>query len=295
MINTKYSVIQNGIVYIDHGPVSMTLEARKNGCPFLEAAIVGAEAALAVFDDFTKYIDFLRKPVGVITSIPKNTPKTVRKITETVKLLGEGDFTSLAAVAGTTSDFAVEAMAAYGADYAIANNGGDIAWHISPGQKNFLNIGLISKIHSGKISHTLKIKKLSEVKGLATSGMGGRSLTRGIASAVTALAADSSKADAAATAIANACYCYDPAIVQCKAEEIDYDTDIPGLSVTKSIGTLSEKSAAIAASSGEKRAEQLIHKGMIFGAVIFVANEIRVVSPNASDVFFEVTELNNSY
>ncbi|WP_302795289.1 hypothetical protein [Cloacibacillus evryensis] len=295
MTTTKYSVIQEGTVYIDYGPITMTLEARREGYPFTEAAVTGAERVLEVFNDFTVYLDFLRKPVGAIASVPDNAPQTVRKMTESVMLLGEGDFTSLAAVAGTTSDFAVEAMAACGADYALANNGGDIAWYISMKQKSFLNVGLISDVSSGRTTHSLKIKSFGEIRGLATSGLGGRSLTRGIASAVTALAANSSMADAAATAIANACYCDDPAIEQCKAVELDYGTDIPELYVTKSVGILPDKSALIAASAGVERAEQLIDKGIICGAVIFVANEMRIaVSKNGMELF-EVTKLDSCH
>lgn len=291
MTTTKYSVIQEGTVYIDYGPITMTLEARREGYPFTEAAVAGAERVLEVFNDFTVYLDFLRKPVGAIASVPDNAPQTVRKMTESVMLLGEGDFTSLAAVAGTTSDFAVEAMAACGADYALANNGGDIAWYIPTKQKSFLNVGLISDVSSGRATHSLKIKSFGEIKGLATSGLGGRSLTRGIASAVTALAPDSSRADAAATAIANACYCNDPAIEQCLAEELDYGTDIRGLTVTKSVGCLRSGSAELALEAGCRRAETLIGKGMIFGAVLFVAGAMQIVKTKERGDLFEVAAL----
>ena len=185
-------------------------------------------------------------------------------------------------------------MAAHGADYALANNGGDIAWHISRGQstpRDFLKVGLISDINGGRTTHSLKIKSFGEIRGLATSGLGGRSLTRGIASAVTALAPDSSRADAAATAIANACYCNDPAIEQCLAEELDYGTDIRGLTVTKSVGCLRSGSAELALEAGCRRAETLIGKGMIFGAVLFVAGAMQIVKTKERGDLFEVAAL----
>ena len=288
----KYSVIEEGLVYIDHGPITMTLEARRNGGAFTEAAVAGAERVLEVFSELAVYLDHIRRPVGKKLTLPDITPCAVRKMTESVMMLEEEDFTPLAAVAGTTSDLAVEAMVFSGADYALANNGGDIAWSISPGQRDFLKVGLISDINSGRTTHSLKIKSFSEIRGLATSGMGGRSLTRGIASAVTVLASDSSKADAAATAIANACYCNDPAIEQCRAEELDYGTDIPGLLVTKSVGSLKSGSAETALSAGVGRAGQLIDKGMIFGAIIFVAGTMQVVETKERGRLFEVAELN---
>ena len=290
----KYNVIQEGLVYIDHGPITMTLEARRNGCAFTEAAVAGAERVLEVFGESAVYLEYLRRPVEKISSLPDGTPLAVRKMTESVMMLEEGDFTPLAAVAGTTADFAVEAMAAHGADYALANNGGDIAWHISRGQstpRDFLKVGLISDINGGRATHSLKINSFGEIRGLATSGLGGRSLTRGIASAVTALAPDSSRADAAATAIANACYCNDPAIEQCLAEELDYGTDIRGLTVTKSVGCLRSGSAELALEAGCRRAETLIGKGMIFGAVLFVAGAMQIVKTKERGDLFEVAAL----
>ncbi|MCF0247369.1 MAG: hypothetical protein HUJ86_02050 [Synergistes sp.] len=155
----------------------------------------------------------------------------------------------------------------------------------------FLKVALIGDVNTGKITHSLKIRSSGEIAGLATSGMGGRSLTRGIASAVTALASDSSKADAAATAIANACDCDDPAIERCFAEELDYGTDIRGLLVTKSVGKLRDGSAELALSAGTKRAEELIGKGMIYGAVIFVAGLAKTVKSKEAEELFEIAEL----
>lgn len=287
-MQNRYYVIDSGVVYVDYGPITMTLEARRNGSPFTEAAAAGAEAALDVFSDFVKYLDFLKKPVGQIESIPTDIPQGVRKMTESVMMLEEGDFTSLAAVAGTTSDFAVSAMKKHGADYAVANNGGDIAWYISPSDKDFFKVGLISDVNTGKITHSMAIRSFNEIRGIATSGLGGRSLTRGIASAVTVLASDSSKADAAATAIANACYCEDPAIKQCLAKELDYGTDIPDLMVTVSVGKLREGSAEAALSAGCTRAKQLMDKDMILGAVLFVGKYVKVIRNIERGYLFEV-------
>ncbi len=288
----QYSVLDEGVVLLDYGPITMTLDARSGGKPFTDAAIVGAESALNVFNEFSLHLDLLRTPAAALAAgIPIDAPEAVVKMMKSVLMLEEGDFTSLAAVAGTTADFAVDAMVHAGADYALANNGGDIAWHIGLQDKKFLKVGLISDIADGKITHSLKIQPESGIGGLATSGLGGRSLTRGIASAVTTLASNASMADAAATAIANACYCNDPAIEQCYAEELDYGTDIPRLLVTKSVGTLKKESIEEALSAGALRAERLIDKGMICGAVIFVAGKNRVVGKQGTINFFEISKL----
>lgn len=287
----KINVIQEGLVLVDFGPVTMTLEARRNGTSFTEAAFAGANKVLEVFDDLTAHLDKIRKPLRCIGFLPQNIPLVCRKMTESVSLLAESDFTPMAAVAGTVSDLAVDAMIAHGADYAIANNGGDIAWRLPTDRSQDFRIGLISDIETGKISHKLEISSSSAIHGLATSGMGGRSLTRGIASAVTVLAETSSKADAAATAIANACICNDPAIGQCLAEELDYLTDIQGLLVTRSVGVLSEESIQAALEAGRTRGEELINKGMILGAILFVQGRMFRLEAGQRDSLFLLSEL----
>ena len=293
MNNTKkYSVIGEGLVFVDHGPVTMTLEAKRNGFPLTEAAIAGAEKAIEVLNDLAVYLEIIRKPVSEIKDIPGHAPEAVKKMVNSVRMLNEPDFTPLAAVAGTVSDIVVEEINRFGSDFAMANNGGDIAWRVTEAGRESIRAALISDIKFGNKTHSLEIKSFREIMGIATSGMGGRSLTRGIASAATVLAENSSMADAAATSIANACFCDDPAIIQCLAEELNYGTDIKGLLVTKSVGNLKEESISAAILSGKNRAKELIKCGMIQGAVIFVSGEMAVIRSNDSKrCLFEVKKL----
>lgn len=274
-----YNVIGEGIVLVDHGPVTMTLEAKRKGLPLTEAAIAGAERVLEVFDGLTENIELIRKFISDINinEIRQGLPDAVLRMIGSVGMLEEPDFTPLAAVAGTVSDLAVEEICANGSDYAMVNNGGDIAWSISESGRKSVKAALISDIRLGNKTHGLDVRSFSEIRGIATSGMGGRSLTRGIASAVTALAASSSLADAAATSIANSCYSDDPAVFRCLAEDIDPDTDIRGLLVTKRVGELKKESVCEALFYGKRRAEDLLKRGMIRGAVIFVSGEMTVV------------------
>lgn len=288
----EYSVIGEGLVLVDHGPITMTLEARRNGLPLTEAAIAGAEKAIEVFNQLALYLEIIRKPVSEIEDLPVHAPEAVKRMVNSVRMLNEPDFTPLAAVAGTVSDIAAEEMSSLGSDFAMANNGGDIAWIVNETGRRSIKAALISDIKIGNKTHCLEIGAFQEIRGIATSGLGGRSLTRGIASAVTVLAGSSSKADAAATSIANACFCDDPAIVRCPAEELDYGTDIKGLLVTKSVGNLKNESICDALSSGKKRADVLLKCGMISGAVIFVSGEM-VVSGGSDPqgCLFEVKKL----
>jgi hypothetical protein len=104
--------------------------------------------------------------------------------------------------------------------------------------------------------------------------MGGRSLTRGVASAVTVIAGRCSLADAAATAVANASFVEDPHVVQRPAGELDPNTDILGLPVTVKVGPLSEEKRRIAISRAMERVEGLVQKGIIFGALVAVQGRV---------------------
>jgi len=286
-----YNIIRDGLVLVDFGPVTMTLEAEIKREPFTEAAVSGAKKVLESFDDLVSFIDVIRTPLGRMNCLPQNIPFVCKQMIESVSSLEEGDFTPMAAVAGTLSDLAADAMAACGADYAVANNGGDIALYLPESMERTFRIGLISDISTGRTTHRLEISPSSPIHGIATSGLGGRSLTRGIASAVTVMAGSGSMADAAATAIANACFCQDPAIEQCPAEEIDYWTDIPGLTVTRSVGRLDDKNVKSALDAGLIRAEELINKGLILGAVLFVQGRMAKLATCDIDGLFILSEL----
>lgn len=266
--------VDEGTLLLEYGPITMLLESWREGRPDAEPARGAADALIGHFEDLTRFLDRARRSVACLNRDEEGTyPLPLRRMAEAVRRLGEDDFTPMAAVAGTFADLAVEAMVRFGADYALANNGGDVAFRLSP-RRERLAVGIVSDLARGRVSHRLILDGRSGIRGLATSGFGGRSLTRGVASAVTVLAEESRLADAAATSIANACDCDDPAVERCLAEEIDYDTDIPGLTVTRSVPRLSASSIKTALQRGSERAEELCAGAMIRGAVLFVAGSV---------------------
>ena len=115
------------------------------------------------------------------------------------------------------------------------------------------------------------------MQGIATSGWPGRSFSRGIADAVTVLAATASQADAAATVIANAVDAAHPSIRRVPAQLLDPDSDLGDLPVTVAVGPLPEAVAAAALDAGEARAEALLSAGLIQGAALVVGDSVRVV------------------
>jgi hypothetical protein len=89
---------------------------------------------------------------------------------------------------------------------------------------------------------------------------------------VTVVAANASMADAAATAIGNACFVEDGAIVQLPAESLDPNTDLAGLSVTTEVGELLPEKILKAIESARRKAELLSQRKIILGAFMALQN-----------------------
>ena len=262
-----------GRALADVGPVHLTVQAWSQGEPCSVAAAAGAQRAVRLLDELSRHLDTARLPVAhADCRESRSHPEALNRMIKSVRLLQETDFTPLAAVAGTFSDMVKEAALDAGADRVLVNNGGDIALKVEPRGRP-CKVGLVSDLSCNTLSGIIQVAPEMGVEGVATSGLGGRSLTKGVASAVTCLAADCSLADAAATAVANAADVDDPMVARCLAEELDPLTDIRGHRVTRNVGRLSADSAQTALARGLARAQALIGAGMIKGCVIFVQNQ----------------------
>ena len=145
--------------------------------------------------------------------------------------------TPMAAVAGAVAD---ELIGFFAAEPEIRrasiNNGGDIALHLQPGQR--YTIGLVTDIASlaAEPQCHFEVDASMPVRGVATSGWRGRSMSLGIADSVTVLAQSAAMADAAATMIANAVNAQHEAIQRAPASTLKDDTDLGDLLVTTQVG-----------------------------------------------------------
>ena len=178
------------------------------------------------------------------------------------------NMTPMAAVAGSIADGVAAFLRQRGMTRVIVNNGGDIAIRTSQGES--VNVGVRPDLSHDVINHVITLGDERVSWGVATSGLEGRSLTRGVASAATAIAGSASMADAAATSIANASYIEDESVIQKLAGELDAQTDIPGIAVTIQAGPFSDENKELALSRAMMRADALIEKKMIFGAYVVV-------------------------
>jgi len=114
------------------------------------------------------------------------------------------------------------------------------------------------------------------VRGIATSGRGGRSFSLGIADSATVLAATAAMADAAATLIANAVNVDHPAIERRPACTLDPDSDLLDLPVTVAVGPLPPGVVAEALDRGLAEARRLRLCGLIDSAALSLQGEWRI-------------------
>lgn len=143
-------------------------------------------------------------------------PEIVKQMVGTTAVFGIGP---MAAVAGVIAKFAVEAMMAEGATYAIVDNGGDIS---------LLNDQpVLVGIYAGASpirDLAFEVPPRLRPVGIATSsGTVGPSISFGCADAATVVSQDPALADAAATALGNAVQAEGP------LEECFRAVDRPGI------------------------------------------------------------------
>jgi ApbE superfamily uncharacterized protein (UPF0280 family) len=117
------------------------------------------------------------------------------------------------------------------------------------------------------------------VRGIATSGRGGRSFSLGIADSATVLARTAASADAAATLIANAVTVDHPTIERRPARDLDPDSDLGDLPVTVAVGDLPQAVVDEALDRGLEEARRLRRLSLIDGAAISLRGNWRLETP----------------
>ncbi|MGL4495179.1 MAG: UPF0280 family protein [Beijerinckiaceae bacterium] len=195
-----------------------------------------------------------------------------------------GFITPMAAVAGAVADEIMRVMIqAAPLTRAFVNNGGDIALHLAP-DESFM-VGIVASLAQARIDGTVQIHARDPVRGIATSGCGGRSFSLGIADAVTVLAKSAARADAAATVIANAVNLPDhPAVLRRRACDLYPDSDLGERHVTVAVGALHPDEIAAALDAGEAVAQALLGAGNIVAACLHLRGESRVVHHEAMTI-----------
>ena len=185
--------------------------------------------------------------------------------------------TPMAAVAGSVADEMIEFFSCEpDIQRAAINNGGDIALHLQANES--YRIGLVTDIaqfsaQPDVVDGSLVICAADPVRGIATSGWRGRSLSLGSADSVTALASSAAHADAAATMIANAVNVEHAAIRRAPAHTVKDDTDLGSLLVTQAVGVLPPVLVQQALERGKLQAQRLLMQGHIQGALLVLQTQ----------------------
>lgn len=256
-------------VLVEHGPLHLVVKAFS--CGRLDNGLGSSSArhAFACLEQLAAEYRLLQYPHSQIHDVALG--DIARTMLESVRRIGDEDLTPMAAVAGTIADSVVDWLIGHGAEKAIVDNGGDIAIRLSPANSGqSIRVGLRPSVTSSHISHRVLLRAGPSSWGVNTSGMGGRSFTRGVASAVTAFARLSTLADGAATAIANSCYIADPAIKQLPANSLDQGSDLGDTPVTVEVGIIEEAARKRIMEKGLQRATDLVLQGHIDGAILVV-------------------------
>jgi ApbE superfamily uncharacterized protein (UPF0280 family) len=263
-----YHQLGPGKILLDYGPILMTIEASRQREPLTAAAIRGAETAVEELNALSS-IQWKAKPPAHELSRDDSNPEVLNLMIAASQATGEPDITPMAAVAGSFAEKALERARQEGATRVIVNNGGDIALCMEPDSPP-IRVGIVASLSDGRVTHYIDIRDEYGIGGIATSGFGGRSFTKGVASAVVALSSSSAQADACATIVANCTFTHHPDIVQVPAEILDPLTDIIGHRVTASVGKLDKESIEKAIKSGQKKFFQYLEMGLLWGGIIFV-------------------------
>jgi len=199
--------------------------------------------------------------------------------------------TPMAAVAGAVADEVLSALlAGRTLEKAYVNNGGDIALYLTP--RASYETGMVSLAETPTAAGTISIEHASPVRGIATSGWRGRSLSLGIADAVTVLARCAAEADVAATLIANAVNTDHPRIERVPAREIDPDSDLGDRVVTVEVGVLPDAAVVEALDAGAGVAERMVGDGRIAAAHLVLQGEARAIGRAPLVALADRAELN---
>ncbi|SLN38718.1 UPF0280 family protein [Oceanibacterium hippocampi] len=265
-------------LHLQHGPIDIVAEAFGPSAE-IEAAYAQAAAVFGgLLGELVGELDILRSDVNGLDRLPAGA--VARRMVAATLAHRPLYVTPMAAVAGAVAERVLAALVAgRRLERAYVNNGGDIALHLTPGTS--LDAAIVANQDAPAIDGRIAIPFDSAIRGIATSGWRGRSLSFGIADAVTVLARDAPAADVAATLIANAVNIDHPAVRRAPAEAVRDESELGARLVTVAVGPLPDEAVARALASGAARAEAMRRQGLIEAASLVLQGKTRIVGDPA--------------
>ena len=249
-------------LHLQHGPIDLIIGADGDR----DRAFAAAKARFeTVLEDIMSEIGVLRSPnpsLQTTGSIARLMQAATAPYQPTLFV------TPMAAVAGAVAETVLAAIVDNAElDRAYVNNGGDIAIHLTPGQR----FKMAMAGYDGQALGQIDIGYADPVRGIATSGRHGRSLSMGIADSVTVLAQTAAAADVAATLIANAVDLpAHPAIRRQPARLRDANSDLGDQLIVTGCDTLTFAETQAALRAGQAQAQRFVAMGQIATACLFL-------------------------
>ena len=266
---TNIQWLDKGQILAECGPMRLIIAAWQDRVPQRDACIRAAKESFVLLEKIAGHRTLLSRRHQ---SVPRDLGDTLPCRMIQSAAVVDPHLTPMAAVAGTIADGVADFLFNRGMTKVIVNNGGDIA--VRTGSNVSVNVGIRPDLIDSPITDMLTLRDEYASWGVATSGLEGRSLTTGVASATTIVAETASLADAAATSVANASFIEDDTVIQKPARALDEHTDIPELAVTVQAGPFSDKKKEQALTRAMNKAEKLVKRGLIFGAYMVVDGKV---------------------
>lgn len=263
-------VLPDGRVFVDYGPSSVVITAKCGDKWLTELARDVFPVLLGALEEISEALLELRRPPD--RAIAESLTGLPRVMADSVLAVDEPTLTPMAAVAGTVADCLADWLSANGADFVVVNNGGDVAIRLGSGRS--VRMGILPDISNGNMSQIVTIRAGDGIGGVCTSGLGGRSLTRGVAGAVTVFSECCAIADACATHIANCTYIRSPRVRTVLAKEIEPESDIAELTVVTSVSCLTQEEKVKALDQARRETLRQIGAGQR-GNLMYMAADIQ--------------------
>lgn len=253
-------------LHLRHGPIDLIIGAEGDRDAAFRAAW---DRFRTILPELVAELPLLRRPVGDPT-----TGTTARRMIAACLPHRPVFVTPMAAVAGAVAEEVLAAMTACRLTRAYVNNGGDIALHLAEDHSFRLAIAAPDGRDLGRVD----LSHDSPIRGCATSGLGGRSHSLGIADAVTVLAPSAAMADVAATLIANDVDLPGhPAIRRSRADALQPDSDLGPRLVATGRGPLAMAEVAQALDRGAETARAICARGLATSVALFLDGQTRLV------------------
>jgi ApbE superfamily uncharacterized protein (UPF0280 family) len=262
--------LDDGRLHLNQGPIDLIVGADGPAWEVRRAHHQATRRFDGLLQALVDELAVLRRPLDAQRPVPCG-PVAARMV-DACHPYRDLYVTPMAAVAGAVAETVLAATVANRSlSRAYVNNGGDIAFYLGDGET--FDVGVVPSLSHATAEAAARISWDGSVRGIATSGFGGRSLTRGIADSVTVLADRAADADVAATLIANAVDVDHPAIRRAPASSLDPDSDLGETPVTVDVGYLPDRAVAQALANGAALARRLCAQRRIAAAFLVLRDK----------------------